>query len=255
MPVASSFYGSDSNGLSSGNSMLEATVHGLCELVERDIEAFLVAKDTSVWVRNDTLPDRLRELAERVADHGLTLHVRHHSGTFRLPFFIAVLLEPGARDGVWTGMGCHPVAAVAATRAITEAFQSRLTIIHGGRDDLGPHMAKFAQLTERERARMHAGVAGLSDPSNPSMSFADAVDRSAESTTLDDNLAVIAGEIRAAGMTRFLRVILTPPDSPLAVVRVIVPELEFSYPGHHRRLGRRLIAAFAAHAADRRRRD
>ncbi len=248
LPVVASLYGSDSNGLSSGNNVLEATVHGLAELVERDIEAFLIARDTSVWVRNETLPEPLCELARHVASLGLILHVRHHAGPFRLPFFIAVLLERGARDGVWTGMGCHPVSAIAATRAITEAFQSRLTIIHGGRDDLGPHMEKFARLTERERARMHDTVADFSHADKPSVSFADVVDRSAESTTLEDTLALIAGEVRAAGMHRFLRVVLTPPDSPLAVVRMIVPGLEFSNPGHHNRLGRRLIAALKARA-------
>ena len=248
MPVEATFYGSDSNGLSSGNSVLEATVHGVAELVERDIEAFLLVKDTTEWVRNETLPMPLAEIAQRVAANGLTLHVRHHANQFNLPFFIAVLLEPGARDGVWTGLGCHPWSAIAATRAITEAFQSRLTIIHGGRDDLGSHMAKFARLTERERKRMHDQVAELANPVKPSVSFADVVDRSFETPTIEASLSVITDELRAAGLHRFLRVVLTPPDSSLAVVRMIIPGLEFSLPGHRQRLGHRLIAALARRA-------
>jgi ribosomal protein S12 methylthiotransferase accessory factor len=245
MPVNATIYGCDTNGLSSGNSVLEATVHGLAELVERDVEAFLLVKDTSTWVRNDTLPEPLANIARSIEARGLMLHVRYHADAYRLPFFLAVLLERGARDGVWTGLGLHPSSAIAAARAITEAVQSRLTIIHGGRDDLGPHMEKFAKLTERERSRFHDQVADFANPGNASMSFADAIDRSDEVPSVEAALSLLAQEVRSVGLERILRVRLTPDDSPLAVVRVIVPGLEFSYLGHGQRLGHRLIAALA----------
>jgi ribosomal protein S12 methylthiotransferase accessory factor YcaO len=54
-------------------------------------------------------------------------------------------------------------------------------------------------------------------------------------------LTLLADEVRAAGMHRFFRVILSPPGAPLAVVRVIVPGLEFSKLENERRMGRRLL--------------
>ena len=41
------------------------------------------------------------------------------------------------------GYGCHPNGARAAIRAITEAAQTRITNIAGGRDDVGP--AEYAE--------------------------------------------------------------------------------------------------------------
>src|SRR3546814_5735653 len=60
--------------------------------------------------------------------------------------FWAVLLDPGAVNAcsyVNIGHGSHLDPAVAACRAITEAAQSRLTFIHGAREDLSPASYRF----------------------------------------------------------------------------------------------------------------
>jgi ribosomal protein S12 methylthiotransferase accessory factor len=239
VPVRRTLFGSDTNGLSSGNTILEATVHGLCEVVERDIESFLLLKDTTVKIRNETLPPPLRELAERAEREGVELYLRYQASHFRIPFFLALIRERNVREGIHTGAGCHPWSEIAATRAITEAFQSRLTVIHGGRDDLAVHLEKTTRFFEQDGERFHRLIDGYS--SAASMSFAECDDRSGEAATLEQNLALLAAEVRLAGLRRFFRVVLSRPESPLAVVRVIVPGLEFSKLDNDRRMGRRLL--------------
>ena len=52
-----------------------------------------------------------------------------------LPVVTADLVAPDL-PSIWRGAGCHPDPAVALSRALTEAAQSRLTYISGARDDL-----------------------------------------------------------------------------------------------------------------------
>ncbi len=60
--------------------------------------------------------------------------------------FATISPRPDGREAGWrhfdiaSGRGCHPSAARAAIRAITEAAQSRLTIIAGARDDFDPEL-------------------------------------------------------------------------------------------------------------------
>ena len=50
-------FGASTNGLSSGNSLLEATVHGLAEVIERDVQSFNYIADTSNYLLLSDLPD------------------------------------------------------------------------------------------------------------------------------------------------------------------------------------------------------
>src|SRR5262249_22164822 len=131
-------FSSNSNGLCSGNTVLEATVHGLAEIIERDILSFKMVDDRSVLVNQQTLPEEIRRIAARLDSLGLELHIRYVENAFALPLFIATVAEPWSRDPIYVngGFGCNPSSRIALTRAVCEAMQSRLSFIHGGRDDL-----------------------------------------------------------------------------------------------------------------------
>jgi ribosomal protein S12 methylthiotransferase accessory factor len=240
LPVERSFFGADSNGLSSGNSVLEATVHGVCEVIERDIHSQLLARDTSAPLAHDGLPPRIAAIAARTHARGVELTIRTVPSTFGLPFFFAVLREPGVVDGVHIGMGCHPWRELALARAVTEAFQSRLSLIHGGRDDLLAHLQKFAPLSPAARMRrFHDVVDGYAHGDRPPVRYDAIVDRATEATSLDATLALLTAELARIELTRIYRVVLTPPGCPMAVVRIVVPGLELP---RNDRLGRRLRA-------------
>ena len=139
-----------SDGLASGNTMQEAVFHGLLERIERDQEVLWKlagpARRAHSCLSAASFDDGVVDaLAERIARRGFRLQLFDMTGDIGVPV-IAALLAP--MDGVGTpalryidvthGSGAHPVAARAAIRAITEAVQSRLTLISGTRDDVPP---------------------------------------------------------------------------------------------------------------------
>jgi ribosomal protein S12 methylthiotransferase accessory factor len=74
------------------------------------------------------------------------LAVRAVPNAWRLPCFEAFLHEPASTNvNLAGGSGLHPNRDVALARAICEAAQSRLSHIHGGRDDITNFYAKYAQ--------------------------------------------------------------------------------------------------------------
>jgi len=149
------YFGSNSNGLASGNTVLEATVHALAEVVERDVCSFHSLDDRSALVEPASLPPPVSDIARSLAPKGLELHVRHLKNAFGLPLFSAAVAEPEGLDPVYVsaGFGCHPSRQIAVVRAVCEAFQSRLSFIHGGRDDLTERSEHFEGWTAKRRAR------------------------------------------------------------------------------------------------------
>jgi len=222
-----SLFGTSSNGLSSGNSVREATVHGVCELVERDVRAFEAVRDTSAPVDLATVDGPGRALVDTIRDAGLELYVRTARNPFGLPYFFAVIHDPDAcaphlLNG---GFGCHPHRSVAFVRAVSEAAQSRLSFIHGGRDDLVDHHARFAGWTAaRKRAFVEGVIARAAEGHAVPMDWAH--DASAEATTVERCEALVLERLRALGFDRVYRVVFTEADEPLQVVRVIVPRIE-----------------------------
>src|SRR5205085_10325227 len=74
--VGQSLFGSSTNGLASGNSLLEATIQALLELIERDIWSFEFVRRASKLVEAASLPKDVREIVERAERNGLQLKVR-----------------------------------------------------------------------------------------------------------------------------------------------------------------------------------
>ena len=113
------YFGANSNGLASGNTVLEATVHGLAEVIERDICSFYQMDDESALVMPDTLPASLRTVVRRIAHAGLTLYVRSVADSFGIPFFTATVVDGHRINPIFVngGQGCHPSPDVAVTRA------------------------------------------------------------------------------------------------------------------------------------------
>jgi ribosomal protein S12 methylthiotransferase accessory factor YcaO len=85
-----------------------------------------------------------------IEDAGLELRLFDQTTDLGVPCVMAVISEPplaGARlFDMAAGYGCHPVGPRAIARAITEAAQTRITNIAGGRDDFLP--AEYAEETD-----------------------------------------------------------------------------------------------------------
>lgn len=134
------------NGLASGNDHVEATLHALYEVIERDAVARLAdggklrIRERCRGIDLDSIDDETtRNLCEPIATAGLTLRLLSVPHATRVPTMWAVLVDDAASRGptrVNMGFGSHLCPTVAACRAITEAAQTRLTFIHGARNDL-----------------------------------------------------------------------------------------------------------------------
>jgi YcaO-like protein with predicted kinase domain len=216
-----------SNGLASGNHLLEATSHAICETVERDATTLhsMRSADEVVARRIDpnTVDDELCEEAiARITSAGLSIGLWNTTTDVGIASFKCMIIE---EDGgaLYTpfaseGMGCHPDRGIALLRAITEAAQSRLTYIAGSRDDITRRdyaLALDRELVGRQRASLRT--------STPAR-FGDAPTYDSES--FEDDVAWELVRLRSAGLTEVIRVDLTRKEFGVPVVRVIVPGLE-----------------------------
>jgi ribosomal protein S12 methylthiotransferase accessory factor len=129
------------NGLASGNTRAEALVHALYEVIERDAGSRLqlLPVDERSHLDPDSVTGYCAELIGRVRAAGAWLELVVAPNRFDVPCFAAYLWREDF-FGTAAGAGAHSDPAVALSRAVTEAAQSRLTAIAGTRDDQAPRV-------------------------------------------------------------------------------------------------------------------
>jgi ribosomal protein S12 methylthiotransferase accessory factor len=208
-----------SNGIASGNVLVEAIVHGLCEVIERDAEAAWRAAGGDRRLVLDTIDDpACRALIDRIVSTGARIFVWDLASDTEIPCIGCAIMEdprePAWRAlGFYQGFGAHLVPEIAIARAITEAAQTRLTYIAGGRDDFFPidyaratDPALLADLWER-----------LAAPCDEPFGF-DELPR-ADATSLGHALELLVERVREDVIV----VDLTHAKLGVPVVKVIVP--------------------------------
>jgi ribosomal protein S12 methylthiotransferase accessory factor len=221
----------DTNGLASGNGSLEAIVHALAEVIERDalsqLEFTTLFGDVhEVMPRVYTLepaslPDEARVWIERSLVQGLSLVVQYVATDIAVPTFRAVLVDraypsaSGPISAYFPGFGTHPNKAVALLRSLGEALQARVGFIHGGRDSFNEMPAGARRSSRRAR------LATLFQA--PRRSYADIPTRT--SLDLRDDARDLLSALRAAGFEHVAVSNLTRSDWGIPVVRVRVPGL------------------------------
>jgi ribosomal protein S12 methylthiotransferase accessory factor len=139
--------GRSTNGLASGNPTEEALFHAICELVERDAtslwsllpDAERLATEFPIEAVDDVV---IRAFGKQIHDAGLELRLFDQTTNLGVPCVMAVISERASGNArlfdIAAGYGCHPTGTRAIGRAITEAAQTRITNIAGGRDDFLP---------------------------------------------------------------------------------------------------------------------
>ena len=156
-------------------------------------------------------------LARSIAEAGMKLAVHDVTGPLGVPV-VAAELAGADLPLVFRGSGCHPSPAVALSRALAEAAQSRLTYVSGARDDVqladaGPELDAHARFLAPAGGCRLAALADVS------------------TATVDGDLAVLLARLEAAGHDPFA-LDLTHPEVGVAVVRVAAPGLlELRGPG------------------------
>lgn len=248
LPAGSGCFPVNSNGLASGNHLLEALCHGLAELIERDAATLWEISGPAARARTRldlrTIDDpACRSVLDLYERAGVAVAVWEITSDVAVPAFRAAIVDrdpdPVYAAGANAGMGCHPTREVALLRALTEAAQSRLTTIAGARDDIPRARyaaAANADLQERLRAEIAGGLGERSFRQAPSF----------ESDTFDEDLRFLLDRLAAVGLQQAVAVDLTQEGLGIPVARVVVPGLEplRDIPGY--RPGPRALAAAAA---------
>jgi ribosomal protein S12 methylthiotransferase accessory factor len=230
-----------SNGLSGGSTHAEALLHALCELIERDTLSFARALPTEQRVA-EIKSDAYLELECRVSHAGLRLHTTYCPNEFDLPMFISYLFDPGLVDtvSVARGQGLHLDREVALLRAATEAVQSRLTNIHGGRDDIVRRYLTYQSLGAGREAEDFLRLERRLTQEIPQVRYAD-VPSHVLAGTMEGSLATVADMLRRRGFGAIFTYELFRLES-FCILKVIVPGLEFYSPDFPR-VGKRLLRA------------
>jgi ribosomal protein S12 methylthiotransferase accessory factor len=216
-----SIFGSSTNGLASGNSVVQATLQALLELIERDIWSFEFVRSESKLVETASLPDNVQEIVGRAERNGLEFKVRTVSNDYGMPFFVAFVFdsENPRRKTFNGGWACDLDRNRALVRAVTEAAQSRVALIHGGRR---PDLTRQASERETKVLRRHMQAVG---DARDQVALTDIPDFSVVST-LEDKLDEVIRRLRRVVQEPIYRVQFTSPELPLQVVRLVVPQLE-----------------------------
>lgn len=232
LPPGSGCFPATTNGLASGNHLLEAIAHGLLEVVERDATTLWrlggAAARRATRLDPATVADPLCcEVLERFARAEVEVAVWETTTDVGIAAFVCLIV--GRRDesaDPELGAGCHPVREVALLRALSEAAQARMTYITGARDDFAPQLYQ----PETRRARLHEARAWLAGEAG---ARAFTAVPSAEHEDVAGDLAFALARLQAVGIAEVVAVDLTKPELGLPVARVVVPGLEAPYQGEH----------------------
>jgi ribosomal protein S12 methylthiotransferase accessory factor len=227
LPGSGCFFPS-SNGLASGNHLLEAISHGICEVVERDATTlwYLLGEGEQQGTRLDlaTVADAgCRAVLECYRRAGVAVAVWETTSEVGIPAFLCLIAEPteDPSHAVHTGAGagCHPSRAIALLRALTEAAQSRLTAIAGSRDDL--FRVDYELSSNQDTLGGHRA---LFEPGPPTRTFQDVP--TCEGASFNADVDWELERLRRAGIERVIVVDLTWPELRVPVARVVIPGLE-----------------------------
>jgi len=249
LPQGSGCFAASTNGLASGNHILEAVSSGICEVVERDADALWLHADEATRrerrVDLATIDDeRSRWVLDRYRQAHMAVEVWDTTSDIGIPSFRCHIYEaddnPNDPQGTFFGAGCHPSGAIALLRALTEAAQSRLTYISGSRDDI--ERRDYRRPGDETPAEQRRNVGTAPQPSRP---FQATVSGDAE--TLNDDLAWELARLSAAGLTQVVVVDLTMPEFNVPVVKVVIPGLETVPDGPDYIPGARARAVMATH--------
>lgn len=212
------------NGIASGNTMEEAILHALLELIERDAWSLIEEREIAfadVMVDEDSVPGRLLKKFE---EQGIKIHLKDLTHDLGIPTIGAAADDTVTKDPelLTIGVGTHLNPEIACIRAITEVAQSRTTHKHGVKgnarllkiaNDMGYDRVKTVNRVWYSDLTKKVHLSEMEDLSTPYV--------------LDD-IEVVLGKLVDAGFDMVIAVDLTRPETGIPVVRMMVPGLEVS---------------------------
>lgn len=215
---------SNTNGLASGNVLEEAVLHGIFEVVERDAwSIFELTKLNNKEIELNGFKNHLiDDMLKKFENLNIEIKLMDLTADVNIPTIAASSDDKLLKDPalLTLGIGTHLNPEIAVIRALTEVAQSRVTQIHGTREDTT--RANFMRKAGYERMKRINEHYFRHD--DEKISIKDIKDRS--STSLKNNIEIATRELKRASLDKVLFTNLTRAEIGVNVVRVIIPEAE-----------------------------
>jgi putative methanogenesis marker protein 1 len=211
---------SNTNGLASGNVMEEAIFHGLMEVIERDALSIAEAnRDPGIGL--EASGGIVHKLLHKFNTQGVAIKLWYLKADTDIPTVVAASDDERLRDPALLviGAGTHMDPTIAAIRALTEVAQSRVTQIHGARED-----------TDRESITRRIGYERMKRLNNhwfkepPEVADLENI-HNISTTSLDGDIKAALNLLRSV-VERVIVSNITVDTIGVPAVRVIVPGFE-----------------------------
>jgi putative methanogenesis marker protein 1 len=229
---------SSSNGLASGNNLEEAVCHAMCEIIERDSQAISMAKtELGPMVRRITgvqrsddiarfrrqieltdLPRRATRIISKIRDAGIEIILHDYSTTASIATICCTLIDSNSSGiaNAHGGVGAHPDSRVALLRAITEACQSRVSCIQGGREDLEAVMKNYVRYDAADILKIFKD--------NIKIKFSDIP--TTYNIDIKDDIYLMLESLPKSGIDQVIAFDMTRENVGIPVVRIVMPRAE-----------------------------
>lgn len=214
----------NTNGIASGNSMEEAILHSMFEVIERD--AWSLAEDrefakADVAVDPNTVPGKMVEAFRK---QGVEIYLKDITTDVGVTTIGAASDDVRNRDPemLAIGVGTHLNPEIAAIRAISEVAQSRATHKEGAK--VNTELVKTTREMGYDKIKKINRL-WYSDLERKTK-LSDMKDESTD-YVLDD-IEVVLGKLVESGFDKVIAVDLTRPELEIPVVRMIIPGMECS---------------------------
>ena len=188
-------WAASSNGLASGNHLLEA----LCAACTRSSSATLSAcwlvaaaqGSPSLLLDPSTIRGEVvADLVGRLDERGLEVNLFWCPTDIGVPTFTCFVVDRRPGAGAYRGYGCHLDPEIAMVRAVTEAVQARTIFIAGARDDL--------MRSDVRRAQAHPLTREDFEQQSVVVAWDDVPDR--DTGTFHGDIRVMLDALAAAGL-------------------------------------------------------
>lgn len=226
------------NGLASGNTLEEAIVHGLAEVIERD--AWSIARyarnySDALCIEDEPRNKFIINIFEKFQNADIEIVAKDITSDIGVPVIAAFsrdLVYPSMRP--IDGFGAHLDPRVAMVRSILEIVTTRALLIQ-----------KFGIAGMSEQITAYLGDHGGDDEDPRFYAYDRKGLQNLEAAYSEDILLDIRSIIKKLGekgLDRVIAVDLTRSDTGIPTVRVIVPGLE-TYCFDKTRIGARILKA------------
>jgi ribosomal protein S12 methylthiotransferase accessory factor len=215
-------------GLAAGNEILEAIIHGICEVIERDSgslwDLLWPNQRKKTKVRLETVDDpACRRVLQMFKNAEVAVAAWNITSDLGIPAFVAHIIpefdDTFRRLFTAGGYGCHASRDIALLRALLEAAQSRLTVISGARDDV----LRSEYVRHRRRGMLHSSRSRI-------LKAKEGIDFQEVPTfdggTSQQVLDWLLERLRRTGIQQVIAVDLTKSQFGIPVVRIVIPYLE-----------------------------